>query len=161
VNVAFTGTSAFAVTLLFTGQEHDAETEFDFFQARYLSAAQQRFLSPDPFNAGADPLNPQSWNAYAYVNNNPLNATDPTGLETWSIGGCYFNTAYAYVDGKYQGENGTVPSGTFPEEQSDGLDWTKIGSCLASSAANHYGLTALTGTELRKGTSRTERYGTK
>ena len=64
----------------FTGQEHDEENQFDFFQARYLSSAQQRFLSPDPANAGADPLNPQSWNGYAYVNNNPLNAIDPTGM---------------------------------------------------------------------------------
>jgi RHS repeat-associated protein len=63
----------------FTGQEHDGETEFDFFHARYLSGAQQRFMSADPGNAGADPMNPQSWNAYAYVNNNPMNATDPTG----------------------------------------------------------------------------------
>jgi hypothetical protein len=30
-------------------------------------------------------------------------------------------------------------------QKSDGLDWTKIGSCLASSTANHYGLTAATG----------------
>jgi hypothetical protein len=36
-------------------------------------------MSPDPGNAGADPMNPQSWNAYAYVNNNPLNKTDSTG----------------------------------------------------------------------------------
>jgi RHS repeat-associated protein len=68
----------------FTGQEHDDENQFDFFQARYLSAAQQRFMSPDPANAGADLMNPQSWNGYAYVNNNPLNAIDPTG--TCSIG---------------------------------------------------------------------------
>jgi RHS repeat-associated protein len=69
-----------SVTQKFTGQEHDGETQFDFFHARYLSGAQQRFMSPDPGNAGADPMNPQSWNAYAYVNNNPLNATDPTGM---------------------------------------------------------------------------------
>ena len=69
-----------AVNQKFTGQEHDGETQFDFFHARYLSAAQQRFMSVDPGNAGADPMNPQSWNAYAYVNNNPMNATDPTGM---------------------------------------------------------------------------------
>jgi RHS repeat-associated protein len=61
-----------SVTQKFTGQEHDGETEFDFFHARYLSGAQQRFLSADPGNAGADPMNPQSWNAYAYVQNNPM-----------------------------------------------------------------------------------------
>ena len=27
-----------------------------------------------------DPFNPQSWNRYAYVNNNPLNSVDPWGL---------------------------------------------------------------------------------
>ena len=41
-----------------------------------------RFTSADPANAGADPMNPQSWNgyAYAYVNNNPLNAVDTSGM---------------------------------------------------------------------------------
>ena len=87
----------------FTGQEHDEENQFDFFQARYLSAAQQRFLSPDPGNAGADPFNPQSWNAYAYVLNNPLNAIDPFGLWNWNLGNCYFNTVASYVDGEFQG----------------------------------------------------------
>ena len=64
----------------FTGQERDSESGLDFFQARYFSGALGRLLSPDPHNAGADLMNPQSWNAYAYVVNNPLNATDPSGL---------------------------------------------------------------------------------
>ena len=64
----------------FTGQERDTETGMDFFQARYYGSALGRFTSPDPWNAGADPMNPQSWNMYAYVNNNPLNSTDPSGM---------------------------------------------------------------------------------
>ncbi|MGH9771272.1 MAG: hypothetical protein ACRD4Q_06200 [Candidatus Acidiferrales bacterium] len=44
-------------------------------------------MSPDPGNAGADPGNPQSWNMYSYVLNNPLGLVDPSGLDTcqgWS-----------------------------------------------------------------------------
>ncbi len=63
----------------FTGQERDAETTLDFFQARYYSAPQGRFTSPDPGNAGANLGDPQSWNVYAYVGNNPLTYTDPSG----------------------------------------------------------------------------------
>jgi RHS repeat-associated protein len=91
------------ITQKFTAQEHDSETQLDFFQARYLSAAQGRFLSPDPMNAGADPLNPQSWNGYRYVLNNPLNSIDPFGLWNWNLGNCYFNTVASYVDGEFQG----------------------------------------------------------
>jgi len=65
--------------LKFTGQERDSETQLDYFHARYYSAAQGRFQSPDPGNAGADPSDPQTWNGYAYVNNNPLMFTDPDG----------------------------------------------------------------------------------
>lgn len=41
--------------------------------------AQGRFTSPDPGNAGAVRENPQSWNMYAYVLNNPLKLVDPNG----------------------------------------------------------------------------------
>ncbi len=39
-------------------------------------------------------MNPQSWNMYAYVNNNPLNATDPSGMTTCDANGdnCYDST---------------------------------------------------------------------
>jgi RHS repeat-associated protein len=73
----------------FTGQNRDAETadpntgtSLDWFQARFLSGAQGRFQSPDPGNAGANPADPQTWNMYSYVGNNPLSLTDPSG-ECW------------------------------------------------------------------------------
>jgi len=51
--------------------------------ARYYSSGLGRFLSPDPSNNESDPENPQSWNRYTYVLNNPLRYTDPDGLETY------------------------------------------------------------------------------
>jgi RHS repeat-associated protein len=71
----------------FTGQIRDSETGMDFFTARYYGSALGRFLSPDPANAGADLLDPQTWNAYAYVRNNPLALVDPMGMCTFDAEG--------------------------------------------------------------------------
>jgi RHS repeat-associated protein len=68
----------------FTGKERDAETGLDYFGARYFSAAQGRFTSPDwsenprpiPY---ADLTDPQTLNLYGYVRNNPLSKADPDG----------------------------------------------------------------------------------
>ncbi len=65
----------------FTGKERDAETGLDYFGARYFSGAQGRFTSPDPHNEGAQLVDPQSWNMYAYVGNNPLRYVDPDGQD--------------------------------------------------------------------------------
>jgi len=70
----------------FTGKERDAETGLDYFGARCLSAAQGRYTSPDPLLNSGRPWEPQSWNRYAFVLNNPLKYTDPTGL--YEFAGC-------------------------------------------------------------------------
>ena len=62
-----------------TGKERDAETGLDYFGARYMSAAQGRFTSPDEPLFDQEESDPQSWNLYGYVRNNPLRFTDPTG----------------------------------------------------------------------------------
>jgi len=64
----------------FTGYEADSETGLNFADARYQSATQGRFTSPDPLASSATAADPQSFNRYAYVGNNPLNAVDPSGL---------------------------------------------------------------------------------
>jgi len=74
-------TSTGTNTRLFTGKERDSESGNDNFAARYYSSSLGRFLSPDPENAGASVDTPQSWNAYSYVLNNPLNFIDPNGLD--------------------------------------------------------------------------------
>jgi RHS repeat-associated protein len=71
-----------------TGKERDAESGLDNFGARYFGSNMGRFMSPDPFipfNLKRDAFqewigNPQHWNKYAYVLNNPLKFTDPTGM---------------------------------------------------------------------------------
>jgi RHS repeat-associated protein len=57
------------------------EVGLDYFNARYFSAAEGRFNSPDLPFAGQDRSNPQSWNLYSYTLNNPLRYIDPTGHE--------------------------------------------------------------------------------
>lgn len=49
----------------------------DYMHARYYSPNLGRFLSVDP--VGGTVGSSQSWNRYAYVENNPVNLTDPTG----------------------------------------------------------------------------------
>jgi RHS repeat-associated protein len=61
----------------FTGHEHDDDLGFIDMIGRVYDPAQQRFLSQDP--PAPVPTDSQSLNPYAYVRNNPLNATDPTG----------------------------------------------------------------------------------
>src|SRR5271154_7626890 len=61
----------------FTGYERDPESGLDYASARHYSSTLGRFISPDPLSG--TPGNPQSWNRYSYVLNNPLQLTDPTG----------------------------------------------------------------------------------
>ena len=68
-------------TFRFTGQRLDPETGGStaqpsglyYYRARMYSPTWGRFLQPDPLNFGG------GLNLYAYVNNDPLNLTDPSG----------------------------------------------------------------------------------
>jgi RHS repeat-associated protein len=62
----------------YTGTLLDDETETNFMGARQYDPELGRFLSADPLIS--DPLSTQGLNRYSYVQNDPLNATDPTGL---------------------------------------------------------------------------------
>jgi len=62
----------------FTKQERDGETGLDYMHARYYASTQGRFTGVDPLSGNV--ADPQSWNHYSYVGNNPLNLTDPTGM---------------------------------------------------------------------------------
>lgn len=65
-------------------ERRDVETGYDYLGARYYSSVQGRLVSPDePFN-DQEQGDPQSWNLYSYVRNNPLRFTDPTGEARWA-----------------------------------------------------------------------------
>ena len=71
----------------FTGKERDAETGLDNFGKRYFGSSLGRFQTPDPVTISwRRMVNPQLWNAYSYVGNNPLSFVDPTGEELVQLG---------------------------------------------------------------------------
>ncbi len=90
----------------FTGQTQDviasSQGIYDFL-LRQHAASQGRWLVPDPAGlAAVDPTNPQTWNRYAYVANNPLRCIDRIGpgcrLSRWNrritVGACTDGSRY-------------------------------------------------------------------
>jgi RHS repeat-associated protein len=75
----------------FTGQDQDMVTGstgtgiYDFLFRKYDPSA-GRWLSPDPAGWGVvSPTDPRSLNRYAYVENSPMSAIDPSGLDCMYI----------------------------------------------------------------------------
>lgn len=71
----------------YTGHERDIvdahPDSLDYMMARYYSPTLGRFLSVDPvLDVKQATSTPQAWNRYAYVRNNPVRFTDPTGKYT-------------------------------------------------------------------------------
>jgi RHS repeat-associated protein len=66
----------------FTSYDRSDATGLDYAVNRFYSQQQGRFTQIDPIGMGAAELaNPQSLNLYAYVENDPINSTDPLGLD--------------------------------------------------------------------------------
>jgi RHS repeat-associated protein len=70
----------------FTSYERDLESGNDYAMARSYINRFGRFACVDPLLG--QPGDPQSWNRYAYVRNNPINNIDPSGkgLIGWLVG---------------------------------------------------------------------------
>lgn len=86
----------------FTGYEFDADTGLNYAQARYQDPALGKFISQDPLAIEAlqttdkDKFlallsSPQNWNTYSYALNNPIMASDPSGLLTIYVPGTNYN----------------------------------------------------------------------
>ena len=126
-------------------------------QARYYANAQGRFTSPDSLLGSI--ANPQSLNRYAYVGNNPLTSTDPTG---------HIPTSHSYSPSFNSGEGGwawddpTSPAavlemaGALPERYENEIsDWAYQNEA-AHDARISDSVNALFGLEEPQNTSDTE-----
>lgn len=82
-----TGTKASTNPWTYAGGYNDTSSNRIKFGARYYHPARGRFTQPDPSG--------QETNRYAYVNCNPINATDDTGLATFGdyASGCLTGAA--------------------------------------------------------------------
>lgn len=112
--------TAEAAASQFTAKERDAETGLDYFGARYFSGAQGRFTSPNAPLFDQHAGDPQSWNLYSYVRNNPLRFIDPTGSKCVNL------------DTGGQGDDG-LPGASCPE--SAGLN-TSHGTTVSAVSGN-------------------------
>jgi RHS repeat-associated protein len=70
-------TGAISNPIRFAGEYRDAESGFYYLRARYYDPSNSQFISRDPAVQ-------RTGEPYGYGDDNPLNATDPTGLLTWS-----------------------------------------------------------------------------
>jgi len=60
---------------------NDVTTNTDLTTARVFGPNFGRWFTPDPDSASPDASDPQTWNMYAYVRNNPTTLTDPEGTD--------------------------------------------------------------------------------
>ena len=64
----------------YTGMETDDATGMAHTHWRKYDGQSGRWTSPDPYGGSMTIADPQSFNRYTYVNNDPVNLTDPSGL---------------------------------------------------------------------------------
>jgi len=123
--------SSFSEQRKFTGQEYDVDTGLSYMNARYYDGEVGRFISQDPLAIEALQTadnkkfqyllaNPQNWNTYSYALNNPLIASDPSGLLTKVI-------------------HGTLP---FEDQLNSRAEWRDSSNNLIQKATSDFGETA-------------------
>lgn len=110
--------------LRFTGQANLPEAQLYYYRARVYDPSLGRFLQTDPvlFEAGT--------NFYSYVNNDPVNAIDPTGQWVWFVIGPLTFAAGEYLTQVYES------GGDFSLSNKD---WGEIGFAGLSGVGVGYG----------------------
>jgi len=95
----------------FTGLEADANGAYHALHRDY-APSQGRWLSADPYNGSYSLADPQTLNRYAYLNNRPMNATDPTGLCDDGDYLCDLGDLFDYLDSGLDSAAASVQSFT-------------------------------------------------
>jgi RHS repeat-associated protein len=87
---AFSGTGL-VNNFTYTGREYDSESGLYHYRSRAYDPAIGRFLQKDATQGKH--LDPQTLDVYAYVSNNPVNSTDPSGGEALVEEGIPYNSS--------------------------------------------------------------------
>ena len=77
----------------FTGQRYEAAVGIYDYGARFYDPTIGRFLQAD--TVVPDPKNPQTFNRYAYVQNNPISRVDPSGRVSLDLGVGFGTLSYS------------------------------------------------------------------
>ena len=137
----------------FTGHERDFtggissnnRNQLDYMHARHYNPLWGRFFSPDPVLGNL--LQPQSWNRYAYVLNNPMNFIDPSGLAERKPGEKVEEGDTCdgkIVDGWCTGETITV------EAKAPPIDWVSMSAGFGDGIIATMSFGLVSGHDLRK-----------
>jgi RHS repeat-associated protein len=115
---------------IFTGYERDSESGTqngnDYALGRYYRVAFGRFCSADPIPG--DPGDPQTWNRYVYVRDNPVNLTDPSGLSWLSS---FFQELINLINGVLSiGQSSGTPP--FVTSSTSDNPWTELDNVLTT-----------------------------
>lgn len=90
--------------------ENDSATGLNHTWFRKLEQRAGRWTSPDPYQGSMQLSDPQSFNRYSYVSNQPTNFVDPSGLFALGFGFCY--TSYRWVNDEQVAEITCSPGNT-------------------------------------------------
>jgi RHS repeat-associated protein len=113
-----TNTTGTTTSLGYTGAYTDTETGYIYLQHRYYDPATAQFLTRDPLDA-------LTGSAYSYVDDNPLNGSDPGGLF------CIFSNSKGCIGLRTIADEGIHAIGT-------GVFWTyqhvniNLGACIVA-----------------------------
>ncbi len=104
---------------------------------RYYSSWTGRFTTADPYMASGAAAEPQSWNRYSYVGNDPINYTDPAGLfrrKPEPFGSHRVPGTAADTEASGWGWGASWILDGFPEPSDDGDRTPSLGDLISASA---------------------------